>query len=174
MLRCRQQLNVFADQANGQLPVGTVAQAQQILVNLHRLLEDERTLKASAGEAVDVYDNFRVKTVSALLEFIAAYGLLPWLPPEVAEIKKMKYLSQRSSSVLRKGSNYPSQDIHQSEVAMPLLEIATETGKGVEPMVRDSILPIIACAGAVLLNLDTEPSLRGEWYFKTFHDVAKK
>lgn len=166
-------MNLFADEAESELPVGAVPQAQRILIVLHKLLEDERTQKASFGEAIDAYDNFRVKTVTTLLEFIATYGLLPWLPAETSEIKSMKYVSQSSNKLSEKDWDN-SDRISLGELLPPLLQIATETGKGVEPMVRDSILPIITCAAAFSLNPGSFAYLQGQSRFNTFHDFAER
>ena len=151
-----------------------MAQAQQILIKLHQLLEDERREKEYTGEAIDVYNGFRVKTISTLLEFIAAYGLLPWLPPEAAEIKKMRYVTQPSSGMSTEQPATIRQGISLRDLAMPLVEIATETGKGVEPVLRDSILPIVTCAAAVSLDVENKSSTRNESQLKTFHDFAGK
>ncbi|KAI9678969.1 MAG: hypothetical protein M1822_007395 [Bathelium mastoideum] len=97
-----------ANQNKSQLPVGAVAHAQQVLVTLHRLLEEERRQKISAGETIDVYDGFRVRTVTILLELVAVHGLLPQLPPEVGEMKKMKYVFTSSSNVEQSNTLSPS------------------------------------------------------------------
>ncbi|KAI9667888.1 MAG: hypothetical protein M1821_000707 [Bathelium mastoideum] len=161
-----------ANQDESQLPVGAVAQAQRVLVTLHRLLEEERRQKISAGQTIDVYDGFRVKTVTILLELVAVHGLLPQLPPEVGEIKKMKYVFTSSSNAEQ--SNILSPSTSLGDLASPLIGIATETGKGIEPMIRDSILPIIACAAATSNALVVPPASESHPQNKIFHDFAER
>ncbi|KAL9085045.1 MAG: hypothetical protein Q9165_007786 [Trypethelium subeluteriae] len=57
---------------------------------------------------------------------------------------------------------------------MPLITIATETGKGVEPILRDNVLPIITCAAAITIDPSTRSAAPVEALFQTFHDFAER
>ncbi|KAL9064873.1 MAG: hypothetical protein Q9157_007678, partial [Trypethelium eluteriae] len=57
---------------------------------------------------------------------------------------------------------------------MPLVIIATETGKGIEPILRDNVLPIITCAAAIAIDPSAKSAAPVESPFQTFHDFADR
>ncbi|KAI9696337.1 MAG: hypothetical protein M1820_008179 [Bogoriella megaspora] len=145
-----------------------VAKAYKILIRLDKYLEAEKQEKVAAGKELDAYDDYRFKTIVALFEFIAVYGLLPWLPSTIAQTAKAKRLKSASVPISEQESRLLLGSLVSDELNSGLAKIAVDTGKGVEPMLRDSILPIVTCAIALRSHIDSQTYAQSSSSFHTF------